>query len=184
MEHVVFFPGPDGAPVFRRFSGQAEALRFVERLRNVEGVTEFSVHGLTPVPLAMRPYYRVEPVAAAPVPEPVAPAPQPVASAPQPVVPALADPAPQPNGAVFADPEPVLVAPAPVAAPGPVAAPVPVAFGPEEPVPAEDAATEEVVVPLQAVTPDVLVSGSPAEPVLPDSEHAANGRRGLGFFNR
>jgi hypothetical protein len=60
MEHVVFHPGPDGSPAFRRFSSLDEAVRFVEHLRNVEGVSEVSVHALSPVPLAFRAYYRVE----------------------------------------------------------------------------------------------------------------------------
>jgi hypothetical protein len=60
MEHVVFFPGPDAAPAFRRFSSLDEAVRFVEHLRNAEGVSEVSVHMLTPVPVAFRAYYKVE----------------------------------------------------------------------------------------------------------------------------
>src|SRR3954454_10205020 len=60
MEHVVFYPGPDGAPAFRRFSSLEEGVRFVEHLRNVEEVAEVSVHALTPVPVAFRAYYRVE----------------------------------------------------------------------------------------------------------------------------
>jgi hypothetical protein len=60
MEHVVFYPGPDGAPAFRRFSSLDEAVRFVEHLRNSEGVAEVSVHTLTPVPVAFRAYYRAE----------------------------------------------------------------------------------------------------------------------------
>jgi hypothetical protein len=60
MEHVVFFPGPDAAPAFRRFSSLDEAVRFVEHLRNSEGVSEVSVHMLTPVPVAFRAYYKVE----------------------------------------------------------------------------------------------------------------------------
>ena len=75
MEHAVFYPGPDGAPAFRRFASVDEAVRFVEHLRNVEGVEDVSVQMLTPVPLAFRAYYRVEmPVADAPaVPEQAAP---------------------------------------------------------------------------------------------------------------
>lgn len=65
-EHVVFFPGADGGPAFRRLPSLDEAVRFVEHLRNVEGVSEVSVYGLAEVPLAFRPYYRVE-VGAAPV---------------------------------------------------------------------------------------------------------------------
>jgi hypothetical protein len=60
MEHVVFFPGPDNVPAFRRFATLDDAVRFVEHLRNVEGVTDVSVHAMSPVPVAFRAYYRVE----------------------------------------------------------------------------------------------------------------------------
>ncbi len=60
MEHVVFFPSPDGAPAFRRLASLDEAVRLVEHLRNVEGVSQVSCHTLTEVPLAFRAYYRVE----------------------------------------------------------------------------------------------------------------------------
>ncbi|HET7531351.1 MAG TPA: hypothetical protein VFJ98_10370 [Mycobacteriales bacterium] len=117
MEHVVFFPGPDGAPSFRRLSSLDDAVRFVEHLRNVENVSEVSVHALSPVPLAFRPYYRVEVPAGEAAPEPVAP----------------------------------------LEAVAPVEAVVP---APSEPV------GEQV----------------PVEPVAPEGEPVANGRRSLGFF--
>jgi hypothetical protein len=60
MEHVVFYPSAEGAPSFRRVSSLDDAVSFVEHLRNIESVTEFSVHALTAVPLAFRAYYRVE----------------------------------------------------------------------------------------------------------------------------
>jgi len=60
VEHVVFFPAHDGSPAFRRVAGLDEAIRLVEHLRNVEGVNEVSCHALSEVPLAFRPYYRVE----------------------------------------------------------------------------------------------------------------------------
>ena len=60
MEHVVFHPGPDGTPGFRRFASLDEAVGFVEHLRNIEGVEDVSVHALTPVPVAFRAYYKVE----------------------------------------------------------------------------------------------------------------------------
>jgi len=66
MEHVVFHPGPDGSPAFRRFGSLEDAVRFVEHLRNAEGVSEVSVHALAPVPLAFRAYYKVEVPADAP----------------------------------------------------------------------------------------------------------------------
>ena len=60
MEHVVFFPAHDGSPAFRRVPSLDEAVRLVEHLRNMEGVSEVSCHALTEVPLAFRAYYRVE----------------------------------------------------------------------------------------------------------------------------
>ena len=60
MEHVVFYPTVDGAPAFRRIASLEEAVRLVEHLRNVEGVSEVSCHALTEVPLAFKAYYRVE----------------------------------------------------------------------------------------------------------------------------
>ena len=77
MEHVVFFPAPDGTPAFRRVPSLDEAVRLVEHLRNIEGVASASVHALTEVPLAFRAYYKVEVPAEAVVPaqqvdEPVA----------------------------------------------------------------------------------------------------------------
>ncbi len=60
MEHVVFFPAPDGTPAFRRVASFEDAVRLVEHLRNVENVTGTSVHTLTEVPLAFKAWYRVE----------------------------------------------------------------------------------------------------------------------------
>jgi hypothetical protein len=98
VEHVVFFPAPDGSPAFRRVASLDEAVRLVEHLRNVEGVSTVSVHALTEVPLSFRAYYRVEvPTEASagqaelPRVEPIA-APEPVVGLvpEQPEVPALA----------------------------------------------------------------------------------------------
>jgi hypothetical protein len=60
MEHVVFFPAHDGSPAFRRVPTLEDAVRFVEHLRNSEGVDHVSVHTLSEVPLAFKAYYRVE----------------------------------------------------------------------------------------------------------------------------
>jgi hypothetical protein len=60
VEHVVFFPAPDGTPAFRRLATIDDAARFVEHLRNVENVSEASVHTLTEVPLSFKAWYRVE----------------------------------------------------------------------------------------------------------------------------
>jgi hypothetical protein len=101
VEHVVFFPAPDGAPAFRRVPSLDEAVRLVEHLRNVEGVASVSVHSLSEVPLAFRAYYKVEVPAEAhvpaqqvgeaePVAAPVAEAEPSVAVEPLPEAPALA----------------------------------------------------------------------------------------------
>lgn len=60
MEHVVFFPGPDGLPAFRRLGSLADAAGFIEHLRNDENVSAVSLHALTEVPLEFRAYYRVD----------------------------------------------------------------------------------------------------------------------------
>jgi hypothetical protein len=86
VEHVVFFPAPDGSPAFRRVPSLDEAVRLVEHLRNVEGLSTVSVHALTEVPLAFRTYYRVEVPAAV---EAQVPA-QPVVEAPVAVEPEAA----------------------------------------------------------------------------------------------
>jgi len=93
MEHVVFHPGPDGSPAFRRFGSLEDAVRFVEHLRNAEGVSEVSVHALAPVPVAFRAYYKVEvPVDAAPVDAaPVEAAPVDVPAPSEPVYDAVAE---------------------------------------------------------------------------------------------
>jgi len=106
MEHVVFHPGPDGSPAFRRFGSLEDAVRFVEHLRNVEGVSEVSVHALAPVPLSFRAYYKVE-----------VPADQPVVDVPAPsepmfeAVPVSAEPVAEPVAAEPVMPEPVMAEP-------------------------------------------------------------------------
>jgi hypothetical protein len=65
MEHVVFYPAATGVPAFRRVSSLDEAVNFVEHLRNVENITDFSVHELAPVQLSFRAYYHAHVPAAA-----------------------------------------------------------------------------------------------------------------------
>ena len=47
MEHVVFFPAPDGTPAFRRVPSLDEAVRLVEHLRNIDGVSSASVSSMS-----------------------------------------------------------------------------------------------------------------------------------------
>lgn len=93
MEHVVFFPAHDGTPAFRRVAGLEDAVRLVEHLRNVESVSEVSVHALSEVPLSFRTVIKVEmpgvaPDVAAPAADPLAHA----ADVPAPEVPMQALP--------------------------------------------------------------------------------------------
>ena len=60
MEHIVFFPAHDGSPAFRRVANRDDAVRLVEHLRNVENVSEVSLHSLAEVPLTFKTWYHVE----------------------------------------------------------------------------------------------------------------------------
>lgn len=199
MEHVVFFPGPDGSPAFRRTSSLDDAVRFVEHLRNIEGVTEVSVHALSEVPLAFRAYYRVEmphgahaaeaqpveAVVAQPAPvEPVEVPVQPVAFEPVAVEP---EPVPFEQAVPFEAPVAFEAEPVPFEAPVAFEAAVPEAV--EEPV----AAPEEVAEPSPVAEATPFVTPAPAfgemaPPVgdivpAPSEQPALNGRRSLGFFS-
>ena len=109
MEHVVFFPAPDGSPAFRRVPSLEEAVRLVEHLRNVEGVAS-SVHALTEVPLAFRTYYRVEVPGEAQVPV------QPVTEAGPPAAEPVAVEEPGAPIGLEPEPEPIAVQPEPAPA--------------------------------------------------------------------
>jgi hypothetical protein len=186
MEHVVFYPSADGSPAFRRVSSLDEAVNFVEHLRNIEGVTDFSVHALTAVPLNFRAYYHVEvpPGEVAPA---YVEAPAPVISA----VPTAPAEAVVVGAPVAADPFPE--APAPVAVPEPAVSAEPVLEA--EPV-AEPAAViveqpsgpPAEAVPAEVVEPQVAEVAPEAQPVVDPSVEevvpAASGRRSMGFFAR
>lgn len=120
MEHIVFFTGADGAPQYRRTASLEEAVRVVEHLRNVEGVEDSRVYGMSEVPLSFKTVYRVE-IPGQPV-DPAAPLPP---LPPMPAMPELEMPAPE-----------AAPAPAPEPDPAPVMAAVPgEPFAPETPQP-------------------------------------------------
>jgi hypothetical protein len=193
VEHVVFFPAPDGAPVFRRVPTLEEAVRLVEHLRNAEGVAEVAVHPLgAEVPLAFRAYYRVEvPVA----PEPVAAAPE-VAPAPEPVdlapvhVPSLEALVPEQPLRLE---QPAVEQPAPAHEPfeQPVFEQQPVfgeALGFEEAFGLEQALAPE---PVTEPEPDLHAAPEPAAEAVPTPDDASpgplrerdrSGVKSLGFF--
>jgi hypothetical protein len=133
VEHVVFFPAPDGTAAFRRTASLEDAVRLVEHLRNVEGVAEVSVRPLGPeVPLAFRAWYRVElppapagdQPAAASAPAETATAEAPAAEAPEPAPAPVAEVVPAQPAAQAEHPVEVPFPDAPVGldAAGPAAA--------------------------------------------------------------
>src|SRR3954451_24161843 len=108
MEHVVFHPGPDGSPAFRRFGSLEDAVRFVEHLRNAEGVSEVSVHALAPVPVAFRAYYKVEVPESAPTLDIPAPAEPVLEAVPVAAEPVMGEPVAEPVMAEPVTAEPVM----------------------------------------------------------------------------
>ena len=60
MTHMVIFRTPEGKAGYHHADDLDAALRFVERLRNIEGVTDARVFQLHEVPIEFRQYYRVE----------------------------------------------------------------------------------------------------------------------------
>jgi hypothetical protein len=115
VEHVVFFTGAEGAVLFRRMPTLEEAVRFVEHLRNVEGVEDSRVFSMTEVPLSFKTIYRVEipgMADAAPAPLP----PMPPMPADLEAVAAAPEAAEAPESAPEAPAEPVAEEPAPVMA--------------------------------------------------------------------
>lgn len=161
MEHVVFYPGADGTPAFARFAAMDEAVSFVERLRNADGVSEASLYGLTPVPMVVRAYYKVE------VPPPVVPTG---------AIDYLADPVPvaETPARVAETPAPALETPTLVPDVRPAVAEAPA----EPPVPAQPVAEE-----IAADPADAGAEPTPAKVGTPDIiAPTPNGRRSLGFF--
>lgn len=59
MEFLVVFTSGD-RPAYHQAEDLDEALRFVEHLRNVEGVADARLYRMHEVPLEFRPYFKVE----------------------------------------------------------------------------------------------------------------------------
>lgn len=105
MPHMVVFRSGEGKPGYHQVEGIDDAVRFVERLRNQEGIADCHVFRMEEVPLEFKTYVKVE-VAAASVGDPAAkpaPAGKGRASAPAGPAPAIEEP-------VLAD-DPVVVEP-------------------------------------------------------------------------
>lgn len=70
MPHMVVFRSAEGKPGYHQVDTLDDAVRFVERLRNQEGVDDARVFRMDEVPLEFRTYVKVE-VAAGSASEPV-----------------------------------------------------------------------------------------------------------------
>jgi hypothetical protein len=110
---MVIFRTADGQPGYHQAEELADAVQFVERLRNSEGVEHTRIFRLEEVEFDFKPYYKVEVPTGAPAPGFEAPAPEvPAFEAPS------FEPAPLDVPTAEVVPEPAPVAPAmPAAAP-------------------------------------------------------------------
>lgn len=118
MSHMVIYRSSDGKPGYQQIDQLEEAIRFVERLRNEQGVTDAKLFDLVEVPISFKAYYQVEvgsPAAPAAVVEPNA---EPAPSAPS----APSAPAPAADQAKPVAQPAVAVQPAKSTGPAPVAA--------------------------------------------------------------
>ena len=105
MSHMVIFQTPGGSPGYNQFDSLPEAVAFVERLRNEQGIDNARMFALEEIKFEIRTVYKVEVQAL-----------NPGASAARPA--AVSAPAP---------------APAPAAAPAPAPAPAPTPAAPGQP---------------------------------------------------
>ena len=165
MPHLVKYSNADGQPADHEVGELHDAIAYVERLRNEQGIEGAKIFRIEEVQFEFRPYYRVE-LGSAAMFAPSNPAPSaPAASVPTtgplpeaPAAPAWAPPAetePAPAGAAEAD------APTEADADS-MAAPAAALLADAEPAPMVDPWAD-----------------APPPPPAADAEHAANGRRGL-----
>lgn len=85
MPHMVIFRSAEGKPGYHQAESLDEAVRFVEHLRNQEGVSETRIFRMQEVPIEFKTYYKVEVAGDEPAHTPMAPA-QPAPVAPVAVV--------------------------------------------------------------------------------------------------
>ena len=60
MSHMVIYSGPDGQPGYHEADEIGQAITYVERLRNNEGVEQARIFRMEEVGFEFRPYYKVE----------------------------------------------------------------------------------------------------------------------------
>jgi len=60
MPHMVIFRSAEGKPGYHQAETLDEAVRFTERLRNQEQVSDARIFRMQEVPIEFKPYYKVE----------------------------------------------------------------------------------------------------------------------------
>ena len=66
--HMVVFTSAEGRPSYHQTEDLDDALRFVERVRNSEGVEDAKLYRMNEIPLQVRTYVKVELAGSEPVP--------------------------------------------------------------------------------------------------------------------
>lgn len=58
--HMVMFTSAEGKAATHQTEGLEEAVKFVEHIRNSEGVSDAKLYRLTEIPMEVKAYYKVE----------------------------------------------------------------------------------------------------------------------------
>lgn len=58
--HMVMFTSAEGKAATHQTEGLEEAVKFVEHIRNSEGVSDARLYRLTEIPMEVKAYYKVE----------------------------------------------------------------------------------------------------------------------------
>ncbi len=59
-QHMVIFQNPDGDPGYNQFESIEEAVSFVEKIRNDQGIDSIRIFELSEVKFDLKPYFKVE----------------------------------------------------------------------------------------------------------------------------
>jgi hypothetical protein len=99
MPHMVIYRNADGSPAYHQTEALEDAVRFVEHIRNEQGVNDSRLFRMEEVPIEFKTYYRVEVGAGEAGAQPAAPEAAAAAAPAPPTIPANLDGSPQPTDA-------------------------------------------------------------------------------------
>ena len=60
MPHMVIYRNADGSPAYHQTEALEDAVRFVEHIRNEQGINDSRLFRMDEVPIEFKTYYRVE----------------------------------------------------------------------------------------------------------------------------